>query len=212
MTWGWQKEIDTIAHSQISNMTGIDRRNIFRVLEGLADRRIVAISRDGSKAPTYRINKNLAEWRLPSLHMAGRKNPRRRLAAVTAHGGVPSLQTAELPSLHMAELPSQETRSEEIRKENKESQRKAALRADIDFISKVKNSDPEEARRLKELSIFRNKMFKSGNFSDDEITSFIDKSLEQLREIDTARFLERNPHLAASNENHRNESAAAVES
>jgi len=129
MTWGWHKESDTIAHRQISNMTGIDRRNVFRVLEGLADRRIVAISRDGRKAPTYRINKNLAEWRLPSPQMAARKKTRYRLTAITPHGKPPSPYMAEVPSRETHELPCERTRSEEIRKERKERVKESALRA-----------------------------------------------------------------------------------
>jgi phage replication O-like protein O len=189
MTWGWQKESDTISHKQISDMTGIDRRNIFRILERLADRRIVAIHRDGRKAPTYRINKSIAQWRLPSSRMAAPKRERRRLGAVPLNGSVPSSHMAKVPSPQTAELPCEETRSEESSKEKKENERKTALRAASSYDGSLKDSDSEEeASNRKELSSYRNKMVKSGMYKPEEWAGLLDKTLEQLREIDAKRF------------------------
>lgn len=60
-------------------------------------------------------------------------------------------------------------------------------------------SDPEEARKKKELSAYRNKMAKSGLYSSDELLSLKDKCIEQLMEIDMVRLLDVNPHFRGAN-------------
>jgi hypothetical protein len=131
---------------------------------------------------------------LSSIKTTPPKRGSRRVAVVHKDYGVSSIKTP----------------SEETLKEKEKKDKESALRAvSLDSISKNFEEGrnlmrtPDEARKQKELSEYRNKMAKSHLYSDDELISFKDKSIEQLREIDNARFLEKNPHLAAPNENHR---------
>lgn len=95
-TYGFNKKTARITHREFSEATGIDRRIIHRTVSSLAERSIIAISRDGKKSITYGIQKNYEKWKtLPSVEMA-------KKFAICGDGSLPSVEMAILPSVEMA--------------------------------------------------------------------------------------------------------------
>jgi len=62
-TWGWQKKMDTISHTQFAKATGIERRHIGGLLENLLKKRIITKKRD-SYICKYGIQKDWEKWKL----------------------------------------------------------------------------------------------------------------------------------------------------
>lgn len=194
-TWGWQKESDTIALRQFSNATGIERRNIWRVIQILKNARLTVVNGDDTKAATYRINKNISEWCLSSIKTTAAEKRKRRATVVNGDDKLSSMLTTDLSSIDTLGLSSTYTPSKETLKEKeKKAKESARARARGGYLSNSNHKDTdrtEEARKRKELANYRNKMFKSGLYSDEEIPGFLGKSLEELRQIDEERFAEK---------------------
>ena len=56
-TLGWRKESDWISYGQFEKATGIDRRNISRVIRSLEKKGIIEVDRTVKSKPQYRIKK-----------------------------------------------------------------------------------------------------------------------------------------------------------
>lgn len=62
-TYGFSKKSDVISVSQISEMTGITKRNVFRGLKFLKEKNIIhSVKNDTSNIATYSINKDYEKW------------------------------------------------------------------------------------------------------------------------------------------------------
>ena len=205
-TWGWQKESDTIALRQFSNATGIERRNIWQILQILKDARLIVVYGNDTKAATYRINKNISEWCLSLTKTTAREKRKRRAAVVHKHDKLSSVDTTDLsctatPGLSCTYTPSEETLKEKEKKDKESTALRAASLSNSDH--PIKDTDrTEEVRKQKELSNYRNKMFKSGLYSSDELASFLGKTIEELMKIDTERVVQdfRNKRASSMNE------------
>lgn len=65
-TYGFQKKADAISTSQISRMTGISNRHIPDVVRMLEDRKLINVSRCGTKTSVYSINEGTLASELSS--------------------------------------------------------------------------------------------------------------------------------------------------
>ena len=94
-TYAWRKEIDAISLGQFAEMTGISRRNVFKVLRGLVERKIII--KEQSYISKYGFNKNCQEW---VRKAAGKDKGVIRLgkSAFQPEGRVPSNQKPGVPS------------------------------------------------------------------------------------------------------------------
>jgi len=66
-TWGWGKKMDKISHSQFAKMTGISRRHIWQIIQGLIEKDLVVkgITQKGdSIIVSYGIQKNYDKWKV----------------------------------------------------------------------------------------------------------------------------------------------------
>lgn len=66
-TWGWGKKVDKISHSQFAELTGINRRHIWLIIQGLIEKELVfkTITEKGdSVIVSYGIQKNYDKWRV----------------------------------------------------------------------------------------------------------------------------------------------------
>lgn len=61
-TYGFGKKSDYISHSQLAKMTGIDRKNISRILKSLKKKKLVVIN-DDSYVHKLSINKDYDQWK-----------------------------------------------------------------------------------------------------------------------------------------------------
>ncbi len=62
-TYGWHKDKDVISRSQFSELTGLDGRNISRILAKLVRRHIIARDRPSPKVVAYYIQQDTTIWR-----------------------------------------------------------------------------------------------------------------------------------------------------
>jgi phage replication O-like protein O len=63
-TYGYGKKHDRISCSQISGMTGLDRRRIQKIINDLHQKKILSVTNNGVRKPlTIGINKNYESWR-----------------------------------------------------------------------------------------------------------------------------------------------------
>jgi hypothetical protein len=200
---------------RIAWKTGYSKRAIQKIMEQLKARGILIQVRGPRRhhAPEYQIDFSVANWKAPFRgedsaplepsrveESASLEASASRLEWNSATSRVEQSDTRVELLTSRVELASATYPSSEPSEKPSREPSLSALRAvTTDSFSKVKKSDPEEARKQKELSDYRNKMFKSGLYSDDEMISFKGKSFEELRDIDAARFLEKNPHLVGPN-------------
>lgn len=99
-TYGWKKKIDWISLSQFSDTTGLDRRHIYKALKRLLFKRIIVISRDDKKHPTYGFQKDYEKWEMSSIQMTKlarrvkekKIEERRRKKSISTDDSVSSLQ------------------------------------------------------------------------------------------------------------------------
>jgi phage replication O-like protein O len=71
-TWGWRKEKDQIANSQIVKATGLKRQNVQRALKWLeANNVIFVITSDYKRIKTIGINRKFKSWK---IYRANSKN------------------------------------------------------------------------------------------------------------------------------------------
>jgi len=61
-TYGWHKKEDAISITQFQKATGLDRRNIFRTLKKLEDRKIV-VKNDNSFIKKWAFQKDYERWK-----------------------------------------------------------------------------------------------------------------------------------------------------
>ena len=62
-TYGWNKKTDHISYTQFQRLTGIqDSRHIARSLKKLRENKIIVVSKNGNKTPTYGIQKDYEKW------------------------------------------------------------------------------------------------------------------------------------------------------
>ena len=62
-TYGFNKKADMISFSQLAQDTGLDRRNVIIVINGLVSKMTLVTSENGKNKPlTYQINKNYDDW------------------------------------------------------------------------------------------------------------------------------------------------------
>lgn len=63
-TYGWQKKLDGIAHSQFVLMTGLKKQNANRALKHLKEKNLITvIKNDDSQIITYGLNKDYSQWK-----------------------------------------------------------------------------------------------------------------------------------------------------
>ncbi|MFO7971696.1 MAG: replication protein [Desulfobacterales bacterium] len=99
-TYGFHKTEDWISHKQFAELTGIDRRNIPRLIAALRKKNIIiAIKRDGKKYPTYRINRKYSQWKTDRQMTSSQTTNKNQHAEKTennlsSHGGDNSLEDA----------------------------------------------------------------------------------------------------------------------
>ncbi len=72
-TWGWHKKTDTISQSQFAKSTGIARRHIGRLLEGLLEKALITKNGDGFICE-YGIQKDWEQWQLSPKTVIVTKN------------------------------------------------------------------------------------------------------------------------------------------
>lgn len=72
-TWGWHKKTDTISQSQFAKSTGIARRHIGRLLEGLLEKALITKNGD-SFICEYGIQKDWEQWKLSPKMVIVTKN------------------------------------------------------------------------------------------------------------------------------------------
>ena len=196
MTYGYEQHRltgDYIANKTFRERTGIkDRGNVHRTVHGLAARRIIVVSRDYKKAAHYQINRDLAEWIVESPKTTSRKKRAPTLPVVSQDyvresPETTGMESPETTQMEFWETPSKETEKEKEKRDKEITALRAASLSNSDH--PIKDTDrTEEVRKQKELSKYRNKMFKSGLYSSDELASFLGKPIEELMKIDDERF------------------------
>lgn len=62
LTWGWNKKKARITHEQIAFQTNINRKDVYRPLKRLIERRIVVATPHEKGGQILRINKTTKEW------------------------------------------------------------------------------------------------------------------------------------------------------
>ena len=179
---GWGKREDWISLSQFSRATRLDRGNIYRAIKGLEDRRIVVVNRDYKRTPKYRINKDISEWVVLSLKTT--KGTKRHVV-VSKDTTLLSPETTKVLSSETTKVLSLETPTSE-KKETKETLTKESSNGPKPFrrfgpCFSAKNK--EEKRVVKQVSAYRNCMFLSGRYRDDELLGFKNKTLDELKAI-----------------------------
>ena len=64
-TYGWNKKSDEISLGQFAELTGIKRPHIVRAIQGLQDKNIITVTKNGNTSPsTYQFNKQYKKWKL----------------------------------------------------------------------------------------------------------------------------------------------------
>jgi len=60
-TWGWQKEVDDISLSRLSEMTGISKANLSRAVNSLSEKGVIS-KKNGEYGQSLQVNKCAKEW------------------------------------------------------------------------------------------------------------------------------------------------------
>jgi phage replication O-like protein O len=189
-----RKTCDRISLTQFEQFTGLDRRRICEALGRLTERHIITVlAGRTTQAKTYGINFNLSQWQLVYVARTDRRNYKRKKTILARQDSSSYVARTELVRPARTKLSYPDAHTKEDPKESfKEEQKENTALARGFFPGRpIRYSDrtEDEARKQKELSTYRNKMFKSGLYSQDEISAFIGKSLQELMAIDTARLL-----------------------
>lgn len=178
-----RKTRDRISLSQIETATGLGRRRAHEALSGIGKRHIISVRAGKDRQPkSYGINRDIAQWTLSHLDRTeGKKSTRYK----TVRSGADRLSHAPrtaLSSPFRTDLspPSAHT------KEESEIKRKETLKEGAGPLA----SDGAKARASedqKKLSAMRNRVFKSGLYSQDELAGMRVNSLEELETIHAER-------------------------
>lgn len=103
-TYGFGKKSDKISYGQLSAMTGLDRRRVFKIVKDLSKKKVLTITNNGDRRPvTICINKNYDQWATITKNGAITNNDDRTITnnddkSVTNNGDYKIYKERNIPS------------------------------------------------------------------------------------------------------------------
>lgn len=92
LTWGWGKKMAAITVNELSEITGMHRRNVIRATGNLADAGMLIKNTIAGKVTEYGINKDFEQWTSDNIATSGTcgTTTRGRCGTTTSGGSVTS--------------------------------------------------------------------------------------------------------------------------
>ncbi len=104
-TYGYNKKMDRIALSQFAKKTGIERRNVHKVLKRLSSRKIIVVHKDDRGNISYGFQKDYSKWRVSSKQTTGVHRDD-KLSSVDT----PKLSSTQTPTIYSNKNNSKDTK------------------------------------------------------------------------------------------------------